>query len=53
MFPTTSLEIIAFEPKKLAKFLMWLCFKVSYNMAIADEVMSSYYKVTIYHGYTL
>ena len=36
MFPTNSFEVMAFKPKKIAKFLIWLCFKVSYIMVIAD-----------------
>ena len=53
MFPTSSFEIMGFKPKKIAKFSILLCFKVSYNMDIADIVMSSCSKVPLCLGYNL
>ena len=44
---------MAFKPKKCAKYLILLCFKVSYIMAIADIDMSSCSKVPLCLSYTL
>ena len=41
------------KSKKFEKKLIWLCSKVSYIMAFADIVLSSWEKLTQYLGYNL